>query len=142
MLKGYNFKPKVHIDFDFKNYEYHLIYEEGSNEEIALLRNELTYGARELPISKRDNNFGKPSDEEVFKFRDIAWKSFGIDDVIKKLGKPEMDLLLVIHDAYYDENIIRQICFTNLSPNVVGIFREYESYLITVQYAGKELKTN
>ncbi len=99
MLKDYNLKPKVPIDFNFKNYEYHLIYEEGSNEEIALLRNELIYGARELPISKRDNNFGKPSDEEVLKFRDIAWKDFGIDDVIKKLGKPKIDLPLVIHDA-------------------------------------------
>lgn len=42
---------------------------------------------------------GKPSDEEVLKFRDIAWKYFGIDDVIKKLGKPKIDLPLVIHDA-------------------------------------------
>lgn len=134
-------KSNLPIQFDSKHKEYHLLFTENGVSKIALLRYELTYGGGVFPKSTRDNLFFRPTEEEIERFQKIAWRSFDIKEVHAVLGDPDIILPPVTYIQEYStdpKNITAQSCYTQLSPNAVVIFRQYEDGLIIVQYAGKE----
>ncbi len=134
--------PKLPFNYDTKHNEYHLIYDDNTGtEHCALVRNDLTFGACKLPESSRDKLYDYPSDEEKQRMRTLAWTSMSLKDVIKQLGEPQIVLPSVRYTDEYsrsDRDINGQICYTELLPTSVPIFREYKNGLITVVYAGKQ----
>ena len=142
-------EPRKPINYHFDVKGFFLVYsnEKGQNKE-ALFRNCLCCG-NELPITENDNRYGKPGEDEIKKYREIAWKSRTLEEVTEKIGKPDIDLGDVIFEDdpviktgsssdFEGTNNLRSICYTSLSKNAVNVFKEYKAGLIVVNYVGKE----
>ncbi|NIU88136.1 MAG: hypothetical protein GWN56_12970 [Nitrosopumilaceae archaeon] len=143
-----DWKPKLPLTYDPDIGEFFLTYTDpdGETPKRALLNTSLTSGACKFSDYENDTKFGSPTEAEIQKYRSIAWSTPTIQGVIDTLGEPDIRLGTVLYDpdeksfssTSHIRDIIDQICYTQLSDNVVVIFREYEDGLVVVNYAGKE----
>lgn len=133
-------KPDVPVAFDSEFREFHLTYVDDSGmKRIALLRNCLCCGGV-FPCSWRDSRFGRPSEDERQKFREIGWAAGSLDEVAEVLGKSDFHLGSVIYGRKKlnaEKGIRDMAVYTDISDDAVVIFKEYNQGMIITNYAGK-----
>ncbi|GEM_PF-3842453 len=137
---GNRWKPKVPVAYDSRHREFRLLFTDKSGaRKISLLRNCLCCGGI-FPCSWRDHHFGRPSEDEKQKFREIGWAAGSLEEVAEVLGKPDFHLGSVIYGKkkLNAERGIRDMAvYTNVSDDAVVIFKEYNQGMIITNYAGK-----